>query len=363
MTEERIAIALPDLRGGGAERLNLDLAREFSARGHPVDLVLMRAEGELLERVPPGVRVIDLKAPRFRDLTGPLTTYFRREQPATLLAAMWPLTSFAAIARRIARSGTRVIVSEHSLLSLSYADRGSMHRAVLRASLAATYRLAAARVAVSSGVADDLAALSGLERDRFEVIFNPIPSPSSTELDHPDAVWGTPRGRRILTVGSLKAAKNQALLIRAFAQLHDWEDARLMLLGEGAMRGELEALAEAEGQGRRVIMPGFVADPGPYYRSADLFVLSSDYEGFGNVIVEALACGLPVVSTDCPSGPAEILEGGRFGRLVPVGDATALAAAMREALEAEHDRAMLMRRAEDFSVAEAADKYLRLMHP
>jgi glycosyltransferase involved in cell wall biosynthesis len=276
---------------------------------------------------------------------------------------MWPLTSCTVVARRLARARTQVVVSDHEPLSLGYADRGARHRAALRASLAMTYRLAGARVAVSGGVADDLAALSGIPRARFDVIYNPIPSPSTARLDDADAVWGVSRGRRILTVGSMKAPKNQALLIRAFAQLRDEPDARLMLLGDGALRGDLMAVAEAEGVGRRVLMPGFVVDPGPYYRSADLFVLSSDYEGFGNVIVEALACGLPVVSTDCPSGPAEILEGGLFGRLVPVRDVAALAAAMRESLGAEYDRAALRRRAATFSVARAADRYLELMFP
>jgi glycosyltransferase involved in cell wall biosynthesis len=136
-----------------------------------------------------------------------------------------------------------------------------------------------------------------------------------------------------------------------------------MLLGEGALRDELVRLAASEGVGGQVLMPGFVADPGPYFRSADLFVLSSDHEGFGNVILEALACGVPVVSTDCRSGPAEILAGGQFGRLVPVGDAAAMASAMREALDQDHDRAALRRRAAEFSVTRAADQYLELMFP
>jgi glycosyltransferase involved in cell wall biosynthesis len=276
---------------------------------------------------------------------------------------MWPLTCCTLVAWRLSRARTQVVVSDHSILSLGYADRGSRHRAALRASLAMTYRLAGARVAVSGGVADDLAALSGIPRGKFDVIYNPSPSPSTAQLNDADAVWGVSRGRRILTVGSMKAPKNQALLIRAFALLREAADARLMILGDGGLRGDLMALAEAEGLSGRVLMPGFVIDPGPYYRSADLFVLSSDYEGFGNVIVEALACGVPVVSTDCRSGPAEILEGGRFGRLVPVGDAPAFAAAMGEALDAPHDRAALQRRADDFSTAKAADRYLELLFP
>jgi glycosyltransferase involved in cell wall biosynthesis len=361
--ERRIAILLPNLAGGGVERVRLYLAHEFLARGYRVDLVLLRAEGALLELVPDRVRLIDLQGRRMRDLLGPLTTYLRREKPDAILAAMWPLTSFAAVARRLARCKARLVVSDHGVLSEHYAENGLMHRAALRATMALTYRDADARVAVSAGLADDLAALSGIPRRRFEVVNNPVPAPSDDRLPDADAVWGAPPGRRILSVGSLKAEKNQALLIRAFARLRGSEDARLMLLGEGALRDELVRLAASEGVGGQVLMPGFVADPGPYFRSADLFVLSSDHEGFGNVILEALACGVPVVSTDCRSGPAEILAGGQFGRLVPVGDAAAMAAAMREALDQDHDRAALRRRAAEFSVTRAADRYLELMFP
>jgi glycosyltransferase involved in cell wall biosynthesis len=136
-----------------------------------------------------------------------------------------------------------------------------------------------------------------------------------------------------------------------------------MILGTGELMEATKALVDQEGLADKVIIPGPAPDAAPYYRSADLFVLSSDYEGFGNVIVEALTCGLPVVSTDCRSGPAEILENGRYGRLVPVGDAAALTQAMLESLDATHDREVLMRRAQDFSPERIANQYLRLLFP
>ncbi len=364
IAKPRIAVLLPDLRGGGAERVNLDLAREeYIARGYAVDFVLMRDEGELRSLLPDGINVVNLNAPRLRSVLPPLVRYIREARPDAILASMWPLTSVAVIARRLAGSKARVVVSDHTLLSHGYAGWGALHRLALRVSIATTYRLADGCVAVSDGVRDDLSNLSGIPRKRFDVIFNSIPPPSELELPYPDATWNGPPGRRILTVGSFKPVKNHALLISAFARLRDWPDARLMLLGDGPLRAEITALVAAEGLSDRVLMPGFVRDPGPYYRSADLFVLSSDYEGFGNVIVEALACGVPVVSTDCPSGPTEILEGGRHGRLVPVGNAAALAEAMRTALGAQHDRAALQRRAGDFTVKRAADRYLSLMFP
>ena len=141
------------------------------------------------------------------------------------------------------------------------------------------------------------------------------------------------------------------------------QDARLLILGTGELAEATAAVARAEGIAEKVLMPGATFDPTPYYRSADLFVLSSDREGFGNVVIEALACGLPVVSTDCRSGPSEILENGRYGRLVPVGDEIALAEAILESLSARHDRAALKRRAADFAPELIAEQYLELLFP
>ena len=226
--------------------------------------------------------------------------------------------------------------------------------------MAAGYRLAHARVGVSTGVVQDVAALSGLKRSQFEVINNPVPQreiPSPQSLADADAMWGIPRGPRVVTVGSFKAQKNHHLLLKSLTLMVDG-GVRLMFVGTGEGEARLRAAASELNITDRVIFAGFHADPTPFYMTADLFVLSSDYEGFGNVIVEALSCGLPVVSTDCPSGPAEILDNGRFGRLVPVNDADALSQAMTQALAQPHDKDLLKARARDFDPEKAARKYL-----
>jgi glycosyltransferase involved in cell wall biosynthesis len=184
--------------------------------------------------------------------------------------------------------------------------------------------------------------------------------PDEAALAEAEKIWSCPPGKRILTVGSFKDQKNHQLLLRSFSQMISAE-ARLMLVGTGQSEVNLRALAADLGIADRVIFAGFHPDPTPFYMTADLFVLSSDYEGFGNVIVEAMACGTPVVSTDCPSGPAEILENGRYGRLVPVNNPSALATAMRVALAETPDRAMLQKRAAEFSSAIAAQRYLDLL--
>lgn len=358
----RIAFLLPDLRGGGAERLSLTLAREFAHAGFASEFVLMQAEGELLDEARASFPVRDLGGVRTRQAFGPLRRYLRSHQPDAVIAAMWPLTVITPLVARMAGYRGKVLISEHITLSQQYADWGRLHGLALRASTFAAYRLASARVGVSQGVCADIAAVSGVPIDRFETIYNPIPEavqPAPQAIAAAEALWGA-GGPRILTVGSLKAQKNHSVLLRAFAALSH-RDARLMLLGHGENEAVLRALAGELGIADRVVFAGFHCDPAPFYATADLFALSSNYEGLPLVVVEALSFGLPVVSTDCPAGPHEILEGGRFGRLVPVGDAPALARAMDEALGAPADRDALIRRASDFAPAIAARRYLELL--
>lgn len=357
-----ISLLLPDLRGGGAERVMIDLAREFVRLGHSVEFVLMEAEGDFLPDAQCDFAVVDLATPRARNVAPALVRYLRQRRPAALIVGMWPLTVIAPVAARIAGFRGRVLISEHAILSRQYAPRGHVHSLALRASAFAGYRLATARVGVSHGTCADMADLSGMALDRFTTIHNPVRpavQPAPDDLTAAHALWAT-NGPRILSVGNLKPEKNHPLLLRAFADFPR-PDARLMLLGQGDNEAALRALASDLGIADRVIFAGFHPDPSPFYATADLFVLSSDHEGFGNVIVEALSFGLPVVSTDCPSGPAEILKGGRFGRLVPVEDAPALACAIEDALAAPEDRAALIRRASDFAPEIAARKYLDLL--
>ncbi len=361
----KVSIFLPNLVGGGVERIRLVLAHEFSRAGQEVEFVLMQAKGPLLDEAQAAFSVVDLDAPRVRAVPFALASYLRHRRPDALLAAMWPLTVVAPLAQRLSGHRCKVLVSEHNALSVQYRDWGRAHRAAMRASMAVGYRLAHRRVGVSLGVVENIAALSGLQPEAFDVIHNPVPpraEPTTETMHDAEALWSSPRGARIVTVGSMKTQKNHPLLLRAFARL-DRPDARLMFVGDGTGRDALLSLARDLGVADRVIFTGFKLDPTPFYKTADLFVLSSDYEGFGNVIVEAMSCGTPVVSTDCPSGPSEILDRGRYGRLVPVGDVAGLSRAMDTALDAPSDRVKLQTRAADFSPEIAARKYLELLDP
>jgi glycosyltransferase involved in cell wall biosynthesis len=233
----------------------------------------------------------------------------------------------------------------------------------LGASIAFAYPFASSRIAVSEGVAHDLATLSGLPLNRWDVIPPPnaAPDPSAVrELSEAEAVWGSQTAKRVLSVGSLKREKNFPLLLRAFAQLADQRDVRLVLLGEGPERPVLESIVEELKLSSLVSLPGFRANPWPFFASADVYAMSSDYEGFGMVLVEALNFGLPVVSTDCVSGPAEVLVG-PYGKLVPCGDPDSLAAAIDEMLDRPGIAAAAMQRAADYSAEHIADRYLELL--
>lgn len=352
------AFILPNMGAGGTERVTLDLMAGFLARGARVDLVLMERWGEFLDQVPGGVRVIELGAPRLRQAVGPLRRYFKAERPDAALAAMWPLTTAAIVAAAGLSPRPRVVAADHAPLLDQYAESPATI-ASLKLSMRLSYRFADKIIAASLGLAGELARLSGVPQDRVTTIYNPIPEPACG--DKAGSPWPTTAGKRILTAGRLKPVKRFDLVIEAFAPLARESDATLVILGEGSERAALEAQVARLGLQGRVRLPGYTATPGDWYRDADLFVLASDYEGLGNVLVEAMHFGASVVATDCPYGPREVLEGGRWGTLVPCGDAPALSEAMRAALAQPADRANQQARARQFGAEPAIDAYWRAM--
>lgn len=366
MAGSKVALFLPDLRGGGAERVAVNLANAFVDRGIDVEMVVMRLQGELLAQLDQQVRVIDLGTPRQRHVLLPLIRYLRRSRPKAVLANMWPLTILAALARLLSRVRTRVVAVEHTTWSASCLAQRRKTRLSIKTTMHALLPRTDAIVAVSKGAAADLERFAGLRPGSARVIYNPVAGArqaTSTSLHGALAAWAHGPHKRVLAVGTLKAVKDFPLLLQAFARLCKTENARLLILGEGEERQRLEALVKELGLEQAVSLPGFVADTAAAYAHADLFVLSSTNEGLPTVIIEALEHGVPVVSTDCPSGPREILAGGQYGTLVPVADTEALASAMRQALAGQHDPEALKRRAQDFSVDKAADAYLDLLLP
>jgi glycosyltransferase involved in cell wall biosynthesis len=357
-TATKIAIYLPDLSGGGAERLHVQLVSVFRDHGLAPRFLLDRRAGVLLDVVPPGCPVDSLDASRQISALPRLIRYLRTHRPDVLIANMEHMNVMAVLARRLARVPTRIIVTQHNAFS-EQVKRPSWKWRMLPALYRAIVPRADAIVAVSAGVADDLAQQAGLDRNNIRVIHNGVVNDdfdvrAGEEPDHPWFAEGAPV---IVGMGRMVAQKDFATLIRAFAMIAPAGKARLILLGDGPQREELTALIGTLGIDDRVSLPGFVANPLPWLRRASLFVLSSRFEGFGNVLAEALACGTPVVSTDCPYGPSEILDGGRFGGLVPVGDVEAMAGGIAAALGERPDRKRLRERGLSFSIRRCASDY------
>jgi len=396
----RIALYVASFAGGGTERVMLHLAEGFLADGHRVDLLVNAAEGLFRDRVPEGARVVVLehsrpwggrlrilrasscsewtallrpvllarKPGRLFPCLASLSRYLREQQPDALIAANAQCNLTALWARRLARVSTRVMVTEHNALSFKIEQKSAKGAARWRTLLPLIGRLYAradAVVAVSNGVAGDLSAVTGLPRERIATIYNPVVGPELSRLARAPAPHPWLTGEDgipvIVAAGRLAPQKNFPLLLQAFALLRRQRPVRLLIFGEGPQRPQLEALAETLGIGADLALPGFVDNPYAAFSRAALFVLSSDFEGLGNVLIEAMACGCPVVSTDCPFGPAEILDDGRFGELVPVNDAAALCAAMQRALEAPPAAELLRRRGAEFSRARSVERYLQLL--
>lgn len=353
-----ISIFLPNLRPGGAEIVHIALANAWLEYGADVEFVLMKKSGELLSKIPETVKIQELGVSRIRGSVIPLIRYLRSSKPDVLVAAMWPLTVTAVLALKMSGVKSLCVLSEHTMLSEAYRSKGRAHHLMMRLTTAWAYRAADAVVAVSKAVADDLATLSGLPGTRFSIVYNP--AARGVRLSSLELKSSRPDSLTILTVGKLKKSKNHPLLIRAFKILSATVYAQLVIVGEGSMREEIEELVSELGLTDRVLLPGFTDDPYPYYQRSDLFVLSADYEGFGNVLVEALECGLPIVSTDCKGGPREILNNGEFGELVPPGDELALARAMERALQNAPLPEKQNCRAQLYTLDQAANQYYSL---
>lgn len=361
--QTKLAIFLPSLSGGGAERAMLNLAYGLAKCGCDVDLVLAQAKGPYMGDVNEAIRLVDLKASRVLTCLPALARYLRREQPKALVSALDYASVVALWARRLAGVPICVVVNEQNTISIS-ARKSVRRRERMVPRLAKHfYPWADHLTGNSNGVADDLSQVTGLPRERIKILYNPVVTPELREkaqapLNHPWFEADQPPV--VLAVGRLTKQKDFPTLIRAFAHVRQTRPARLLILGEGIDRPALEALVNQLGLEDDVALPGFVENPYAYMSRASLYVLSSRWEGLPTVLIEALYCGPPVIATDCPSGPNEILADGQHGLLVPVGDVTALAQAIEAGLAGKtpHPTEESWR---PFSVEAVVDQYLGLL--
>jgi len=362
----RIGVLIAFSGEGGVERMVTNLVEAFARIGHDVDLLLIRARSAHLRELPAAVRVIPLARRHALNSLFPLIGYLRRERPAALLAAKDRAGRVAILARALARVHTRVVVRLGTNLSAALQAQGWWRRWPRYLPMRLIYRWADAVVAVSEGVALDTARITGLPARRIHVVRNPVITPAlarhaAAPCEHP---WLRDRDCPvILGAGRLTPQKDFATLIRAFALVRAQRPCRLVILGEGRLRCSLQGLVQDLDLGEAVDLPGFEPNPYPLMAAADLFVLSSAWEGSPNVLTEALALGTPVVATDCPSGPREILSDGRVGPLAPVGDARALSRAILRTLDQPPPRQALRNAAAEYSADASATHYLEILTP
>jgi glycosyltransferase involved in cell wall biosynthesis len=358
-----IAVFLMDLRGGGAERVMLSLAEGLSDCGFKVDVVLVQAIGEYVDTIPKHLRIVNLGCDRLIQGLPAFKAYLQKHRPRAILSALEDTNIVAILAKHWAGVSSQLIVTVHNQLSQEVKHAQNFKRRFVPYLLRWIYPGADAVVGVSQGVVEDLWQL-GLSRSRTHAIYNPIITPKflaqlGGTTTHP---WFAPHQPPvILGVGRLNQQKDFLTLIKAFAQLRQRRSARLIILGEGAERPALETLITDLGITEDVCLPGFVANPYAYMTQAAMLVLSSAWEGFGNVLVEAMAVGTPVVSTNCSSGPAEILQDGKYGSLVAVGNADAMAIAIEQTLQQALPPPDLKQRAQDFSLERSLAAYQKLL--
>jgi glycosyltransferase involved in cell wall biosynthesis len=360
----RVCIFIPGFGDGGVEHMLVNLARGVARLGHAVDFIVRRAEGPYLHTLPDEVEVIELNTAGAAGQCRRLVSYLDAKAPDVLLSAKMDDDKTALRARRRTRAATRLVLRPGTTFTarLEARRRNFVVKWLTRRRLRRLFAGADGIVAVSRGVADDIIRLTGVPPSLVTVIPNPVIVPELFSLaeeaaGHP---WLDGAGAPVVIgVGGLRRQKDFPTLVRAFARVRARRPCRLVILGEGRQRRRLLRLANELGVGPDVALPGFVANPYAWLAKSRLFVLSSLWEGSPNVLTEALAVGTPVVATDCPSGPREILQEGRYGRLVPPGDVGAMASAMSEALDEPVDRLRLRSAIEQYTMEQSASRYLR----
>ena len=345
----------------GVDRCVRNLLPAITGRGHRIDLLHVRGHGPSTENLPAGVRVVDLGTRHTYSALPAVVRYLRQNRPVAMLSDKDRVNRTALLARWLAGVPTRLVLRSGTTISIDLAHRGAFERWLQRNSMGKLYRFADQVIVPAQDVADDLSRYTGLAREHIQVVPSPVVPASCFERNasHPDHPWLQPgEPPVVLGVGELCMRKDFAMLLRAFAQVRAQRDCRLLILGKGRQHDQLLALAASLGVAQDVCLAGFQPNPYDYMQHAALLAFSSRWEGLGFVLIEALALGTPVVSTDCPSGPREILHDGRYGPLVPVGDDQAMARAILDTLEQPLPPATLQQAARRYEIEAATDAYL-----
>lgn len=365
MSEDvRIAIFISYSGQGGVERIINNLAQGFLDAGYQVDMVIARAGGDHIDRIPLGVRQIKLGTDHTLTALPGLIRYLRRVEPDALLAVKDRAIRVAILARWLSGKRIRITGRIGTTVSAAIKGKGRIRKWVWYTGMRFFYKHADKIVVVSEGVSTDVCNITGLPRSRIPAVKNPVITRqmfmlANEALEHR---WlNDPDIKVIVGIGRLTRQKDFPTLIKAFAQVRNHMECRLVILGEGRDRQRLESLVQELGLTEEVQLAGFVPNPYPWLSKSSLYVLSSLWEGSPNALTEALALGIPVVSTDCRSGPREILQDGRYGNLVPVGKENELAQAMIRTLNNPKSSDTLRQAVKEYTVHESVKEYLKAL--
>jgi glycosyltransferase involved in cell wall biosynthesis len=359
-----LAVLVASLFHGGVGKMRVHLINEIARRGYKVDLLIADRNSPYMELVDPRVRIINVHTTNAITGVPFVAAYLLRARPRVMLSQRIRVNALALRARSLTRAQTRMFVTANTNMTRELEALRPEKRVRHLATMRRYFPRNDGIIAISQGVAKDLASLIDWPLTRIQVAPNPVVTPdlpglARSPLDHPWFAPGQPPV--IMGVGRLEPQKDFPTLMRAFARVRTQQPARLIILGEGKQRDELQDLATELGVTEDVQIPGFAKNPYAYMARAALFVFSSRWEGLGNVLIEALAIGTPVVSTNCPDGPSEILEEGRYGLLVPVGDVEALAMAMRQTLAHPPERSRLQAAAQRYTLERSATAYIEAL--
>jgi glycosyltransferase involved in cell wall biosynthesis len=361
----RLAIFVSFSGTGGVERVVHHLLQGLAAHDLEVDLVAVVGKNGWLPEIPwPNIRVIDLKVKHTHLALPGLTRYLRKERPDVLMAAKDRAIRIAVLARMLARVDTRLVGQLHNNISGYLDTKTPLQRWLRCAPMRWLFPFVDLIITVSEGVIEDTVKVAGYPRERLVALPNPVITPDvyrkgEEPVDHP---WlNHPSIRVIMGAGRLTREKDFATLIKAFKQVRQHIDCKLVIIGEGPKRKDLEQLVEELDLKEQVSMPGYAANPYAWMKKAKLFVLSSEWEGSGNVLIEAMALGVPAVSTDCPYGPSETLAKGKYGALVPVGDPESMAKAMLDTLSSPLSANALHEAVAPFTLERSTQRYLEVL--
>ncbi|MGH1403799.1 MAG: glycosyltransferase [Alphaproteobacteria bacterium] len=358
-----VAFLLSDLKGGGAQKMVINLANWFAGQGHKSELVLVNDEGDYKGLIADNVIVRNLDKPRTFQAIPALARYLKGENPDILFSALYHVNVAAVLGKTLSGTKTKLVISERNYMTRSLGDYSVHTRLLWRFLMRFFYPFSNHIVGISNGVCDDLKGrLPTTSHKKIQTIYNPVVTAEFEDsvAKKVERVFPDHSSLKLITSGRLVPQKDYPTLLKSFAlYLEKDPQAHLVILGDGALKEELKSLSDTLGVRDNITFKGFVDEPLAHIKQADIFIMTSAWEGFCNVIVEALYCGLKVISTDCPAGPAEILEDGEYGMLCPVGDSRAIAHAIEECAKEDLAPETQKERALHFHVDKIGTRFLK----